>query len=451
MNKKLVTILAGVMAAIMVLSLLLGLLATVANGASSGEIRDQINALESEKAALESQIRDLESSLAANNNEIKNMVARKNGLDKQIGLLSSQIVLVNRTIAAQNLMIADAQEELDMAQEKYAMLQQAYATRIRVMEEQGDISYWAVIFGATSFADLLSRLTMVVEIAQADQQQLEQLRQLAQQVEEAKASLEIAKAELLKSKQELQEDQEALFVKKSEAEGLLLALLVKGGQYELELDASEKLQHDLMDEIAHNQKLYDDALLQEWLATSVPPTTTTKPTTAPTTVPTTVPTTAPTTKPTTKPTAPSTTTKPASQFVTNTVNGVTWITPTKNFWISSKFGMRIHPITGIKTMHKGIDMAANMGTPIYATRSGKVTIASYQEGGAGWYVCINHGDGYSSIYMHMTHYIVKGGQYVDAGEIIGYVGTSGGSTGPHLHFGISYNGTYVNPQDYIKT
>ena len=446
MNKKIVAIISAVMAAIMVLSLLLGLLATVASGASSGEIRDQINALENEKAALESQIQELENSLAANNNEIKNMVARKNGLDKQIGLLSSQIVLVNRTIAAQNLMIADAQEELDIAQEKYAMLQEAYATRIRVMEEQGDISYWAVIFGATSFADLLSRLTMVVEIARADQQQLEQLRLLAQQVEEAKASLEIAKAELQESKRQLQVEQEALFVKQSEAEGLLVALLVKGDQYELELDASEKLQHDLMDQIAHNEKLYDDALLKEWLATSVPPTTTTKPTTAPTTVPTTAPTTAPT-----KPTAPSTTTKPASQFVTNTVNGVTWITPTKNFWVSSKFGMRYHPLTGKYTMHKGIDMAANTGTPIYATRSGKVTVASYQEGGAGWYVCINHGDGYSSIYMHMTHYIVKAGQYVDAGEIIGYVGTSGGSTGPHLHFGISYNGTYVNPQDYIKT
>ena len=76
--------------------------------------------------------------------------------------------------------------------------------------------------------------------------------------------------------------------------------------------------------------------------------------------------------------------------------------------------------------------------------------ASYQAGGAGYYVNINHGDGYQSIYMHMTRYIVKAGQYVEAGEIIGYVGSTGGSTGPHLHFGISYKGTYVDPLNFIK-
>ena len=431
MNKNVVTLLAGIMAAIMILSLLLGLLSTAASAASSGEILDQIHGLQNEKDKLESQIKDLENSMASNNNEIKNIISRKNSIDKQIGLLNNQIVLVNQTIAAQNLLIADAQEELDIAREKHAMLHEAYAARIRVMEEQGDISYWSVIFKATNFADLLGRLTMVVEIARADQHQLEQLRQLAAQVETAKLELESAKRDMEVSKQELQANQEALKVKNSEAAGLLNELITKGGQYQIELDASEKLQQDLMNDIAHKQELYDEALYQEWLATSVPPTTTTAPTTAPTTVP--------------------ATSSPLSNRVTNTVNGITWVTPTKNYWISSLFGGRYHPLTGKWTTHYGIDMAANTGTPIYATRSGKVTVASYQEGGAGWYVYINHGDGYGSIYMHMTHYIVKAGQYVEAGEIIGYVGSSGGSTGAHLHFGICYNGTYVDPLDYIKT
>ena len=106
-------------------------------------------------------------------------------------------------------------------------------------------------------------------------------------------------------------------------------------------------------------------------------------------------------------------------------------------------------ITGVYTMHNGIDMAANTGTPVYATRSGIVTVAAYQAGGAGYYVKIDHCDGYGSIYMHMTHYIVAAGDCVSAGQIIGYVGSTGGSTGPHLHFGISYAGTYVNPLAYI--
>lgn len=426
MNKKIATILAGVMAAVMILSLLLSLLATTVGATTSGEIKDQIDQLQGENAELEAQIQELEKNLAENNNELKNMVSRKNGIDQQIALLTSQIELINQTISAQNLLIADAQEELDLAEEKLAALNEAYAARIRVMEEQGDISYWTVIFKATSFVDLLSRLTMVVEIARADQLQLQQLRQVAQQVEEAKLELEEAKQEMEQSKLELERSQEELFVKQSEAEGLLLALIIKSGQYRIELDESEQLQHDLMEEIAHKKELYDEALYAEWLATSVPPTTTTSPTTAPTT-------------------------SASGKFVTRTVNGITWITPTTNYWISSEYGWRKHPIDGVRKFHYGIDMAAPCGTPIYATRAGKVAVASFQDGGAGWYVSINHGDGYSSIYMHMTHYIVKAGQYVDAGEIIGYVGTSGGSTGYHLHFGIAYKGTYVDPQDYIKT
>ena len=111
--------------------------------------------------------------------------------------------------------------------------------------------------------------------------------------------------------------------------------------------------------------------------------------------------------------------------------------------------MRKHPVLGVVRMHNGVDMACAQGTPIYATRAGTVTAASYQAGGAGNYVSINHLDGFSSIYMHMTHYVVSAGQSVSQGQLIGYVGSTGISTGPHLHFGISYAGTYVNPLAYI--
>ena len=417
MNKKLVTIFAGIMAAIMVLSLLLSLLATTVHGATSGEVQDQIEDLNDQKEEVDKKLESIEKNLAANNKQLKNLVARKNGIDQQVELLNHQINLVNQTIAVQNLLIADAQEELDLAQAQYAMLNEAYAARIRVMEEQGDISYWSVIFQANSFADLLDRLTMAAEIARADQKQLQRLRELAQQVEAAKIALETTKQEMEYSKIELRQAQDAQQEKMAEAEGLMLDLIIKCGEYKLELEVGEQLQHDLMIEIAQKSELYDDLLYEEWLATSVPPTTTST----------------------------------VGDRVTNTVNGITWYTPTKNFRISSDFGMRYHPISGQWKMHYGIDMAAPQGTPIYATRSGYVSVAAFQAGGAGYYVKLNHGDGYSSIYMHMTHYIVKVGEYVTAGQVIGYVGSTGGSTGPHLHFGISYNGTYVDPKDYIKT
>jgi len=117
--------------------------------------------------------------------------------------------------------------------------------------------------------------------------------------------------------------------------------------------------------------------------------------------------------------------------------------------ISDDYGYRIHPILKTKQFHNGIDMACAEGTEIYASRGGVVAVAAYQENGAGSYVQINHGDGYSSVYMHMTHYIVSAGDYVAAGQVIGYVGSTGLSKGNHLHFGISYDGTYVNPLEYL--
>lgn len=445
MNKKTIAaIIAAILAAVMVLSLLLGLLPGTASAASSGEIQTQIDKLEQEQAALKQQMAELESNLAQNKKDIKSMIARKNGIDKQVAVLHAQITTVKQTVTAYNLMIADKQDELDAAEKRLGLLHEAYKDRIRAMEEQGEISYWSVIFEANSFFEMLDQLNMVAEIARADRQRLEEIRKVAQQVEQTRAQLQESKKGQEAKRRELEAAEEALYVKRSEADGLLLGLLAKGNAYDLEMDESERLQHELMEQLAGLEKDKEIAEYLEWLATSVPPTTTT--TVPPTTKP--KPTTAPTTKPTTRPTtAPTASTNQAGAG--NVVNGIVWYTPTKNFWISSYFGNRYHPLTGKYSFHYGVDMAAAQGTPIYATRAGKVTTAAYQEGGAGWYVYINHGDGFGSIYMHMTHYIVKQGQYVEAGEIIGYVGSSGGSTGPHLHFGISYNGTYVNPLKYI--
>ena len=126
-----------------------------------------------------------------------------------------------------------------------------------------------------------------------------------------------------------------------------------------------------------------------------------------------------------------------------------WVMPIQYTYISSPFGYRVHPITGEGKTHYGVDMAAPMGTPIVASRSGTVSAAAYEADGAGNYVNINHMDGYVTRYMHMDRYIVSPGQFVFAGQIIGYCGSTGASTGPHLHFGVYYNGRAVDPGKYI--
>ena len=420
-RKRMVSVLAGIMAFVMLLTLILGLLPTPASAASSSEIRKQINKLKEEKEEIKDKIAEVQDQYEQNEDEIADIISRKNVIDQEIQLLYTQINNMNEQLAAYNILIADKQDELDVAENRYAALNEENKIRIRTMEEEGELSYWEVLFKANSFSDLLDRLNMVQEIAASDKRRLEELDEAAKKVTEAKAALEVEKAALEESKVELADTQAQLEVKRAEADLLLSELVDKGMEYEDLMEKSEDEQAKLALEIANKKDEYDKAKYQEWLATSQPPAYV--------------------------PGAPSYDTSGSTG--TNSVGGISWKVPINYTAFTSPFGYRIHPIYGYKKFHYGVDLAAPTGTPIYATRSGTVDTASYN-GSAGYYVQINHGDGFRSIYMHMTHYVVSSGQNVTQGQVIGYCGSTGGSTGPHLHFGISYNGSYVNPANYIR-
>lgn len=414
-RKRWVSVLAGVMAAVMLLSLILSLIPTRVGAASSSEIKKQIAALQNEKKEIDAQLKEAKSHLKENTNEIRGIVAQKDAIDQEVQLLHQQIFNINQQVATYALLIADKQDELDEATVRLEELQIKNKERIRAMEEEGELSYWSVIFKAESFSDLLDRISMVQEINAADQRRLKEISEVGRKVSNVQAELIFEKSALEAVRSELDASETALAEKRSEADSLLTKLVAKGDEFEALIDESEDLQSDLMKQIAQKEKDLKAAEYKEWLATYVP------------------------TKPSGTDTTPSTQAPSSSG----------WIKPLKSYTITSPFGMRIHPIHKVERFHEGVDMAAPQGTPIYAAKTGKVTTTSYQAGGAGYYVSINHGDGFASIYMHMTHYIVKPGQHVSTGQVIGYVGSTGGSTGPHLHFGISYNGTYVNPMNYI--
>jgi murein DD-endopeptidase MepM/ murein hydrolase activator NlpD len=405
------------MAAIMLLTLLLSLIPIHAHAASSSEIRKQLNELKEQKKEIAAQIKEIQGQYKENSNEIKDLVGQKDAIDQEIALLHEQVSNINQQLAAYALLIADKQDELDDAQERLAELNLKNKERIRAMEEEGKLSYWSIIFKANDFSDLLDRINMIQEINAADRKRLEELSEAALLVSATQLELEGEKEELEIVREELDDAELVLDEKRAEADALLTELIAKGKEFEAMMDESEELQADLMKEIAQAEKDLKAAEYKEWLATYVPPTT----------------------RPSGTDTTPSTQAPSSSG----------WVSPVRNYTLTSPFGMRVHPISKKWKMHDGVDMAAPKGTPIYAAKSGKVTTASYQAGGAGYYVSINHGDGFSSIYMHMTHYIVSKGQYVTAGQVIGYVGSTGGSTGNHLHFGISYKGKYVNPMNYV--
>ena len=406
----------AVLAGLLAFSMIFSLTPTQAEAASSSEIKNQIDELKEQKNEIQKQLEEIQSQYQENENEMVDMVNQKNLIDQEISLLHAQISNINDQIASFSLLIADKQDELDDAESRLEELNEKNKERIQAMEEEGSLSYWTVLFKANSFSDLLDRLNMIQEIAASDKRRLEEMAEVAQEVAEAQAALETEKDALESTKDELDATQLELEDKRAQADELLLQLIAKGEEYELMMEESEAAQEELMAEIAAKEKEYKEAQYQEWLATYVPPTTRPSDDVTPSDAP------------------------PSSAG---------WVCPVPSYRLTSSFGMRVHPVLGYARMHNGVDMACASGTPIYASRSGKVTTASYQAGGAGNYVSINHGDGFSSIYMHMTHYIVSAGQYVNAGQVIGYVGSTGISTGPHLHFGISHNGRYVNPMSYI--
>ena len=399
-NKKIRSLLSAALVAV----LLLGTIPTRA-AASSAEIQKEINELKSQNKEIQKQIDAIQSQYDENFGEMVDIVTRKETIDQEITLLNTKIETMNQQIAAYGQLIADTQDELDEAEKELLELSQKHRERVRAMEEGGTLSYWEVIFQANSFMDMLDRINMVEEINASDRSRIEQMRIAADIVDATRINLSSEKRSLEETREELAADEAALEIKRTESDELLYELEKKAEEFQILMDESEALQDELMQEIAQKEVELKEAKYDEYLA------------------------------------------KLALQGE-NPPSDASWLMPTAGK-LTSPFGMRVHPVLGIKRMHNGIDLAAAEGTPIYATRAGKVTTCSYQAGGAGNYVSINHLDGFSSIYMHMTHYVVSPGQSVSQGQLIGYVGNTGLSTGPHLHFGISYAGTYVNPLAYV--
>ena len=413
-RKNLISILAGLLAAVMIFGILAMVMPITANGQSSASIKAEIDALEDKKAEVDAKIKELEQKASANMGEMEKLVAEKNRIDQETFLIQEQIKTTNDQIIAYSALIADKQEELDQAQARLALLQEQNKERIRAMEKNGGLSYWSVIFKANNFIDLLDRLKMVQEIAEADKARMSALTEAAAAVTQAKKDLEGEKTSLESVKTELEESQVKLEEKRAEADVILAELAAKGEEYQNLVESAEHDRQELKVQILDKEEKYDAAKekeYQEWLAQNPPA---------------------------------------GIGGSSNNVDGITWLMPINYTYFSSPFGYRWHPIHGDWRMHYGVDLSAPTGTPIYASRSGVVNVASYEAGGAGYYVNIDHKDGFMTRYMHMTHFIVYPGQYVYAGQVIGYCGSTGGSTGPHLHFGVYYNGVAVNPAYYIN-
>lgn len=418
-----VSIVALVLAILMAGGLIFNAIITLTRAASSAALKQQLGNLRSQADQISAKQNELAQEIAQNQSDTEDIVGKKANIDQQMELTRQQIENLNAQIQQYNLMIAAKQDELEAAQIEEERLNQQYKLRLRSMEESGDVSYWSILFSSSSFTDLLDRVDMIQEIAEADQKMIEEIQEVAAELEAARAEIEEDRADLEGVKAELAVLEEQLTGQRAEADGVITELAAKQGELESDAETYKAMREQVRQQILDTQAAYEKALADEEAARKIAEAR--------------------------KKAQAGQIPKPSSKTTTGGGGGGGFSHPLGGAgYVSQSYGYREHPIYGYYAMHYGVDIAAGRGTPIYATKSGTVTSSAYSEVN-GYYVSINHNDGYASTYAHMTNYIVSPGETVSQGQVIGYVGDSGWATGAHLHFELLYGGSNVNPMQYI--
>ena len=408
-----------VLAAVMLLGLVSSALIIMVNAASSSEIKKELTGLRSQQAELKKEREALQAKIKENQSKTQTLVEKKSDIDQQISMTQASIDNLNEQVQQYSLLIANKQADLEASQAEEQRLNTQYKTRIRSMEETGSISYWAILFGANSFSDLLDKIDVIQEIAKADQLMMDKMKAVSEQIAAERAELEQQMAELDATRRELDQQEQDLEAQRAEQDTLLTEMLA--AYEEMNADYMQNMADEaaLSEEIAKSESAYYAALSKEEAERIAA-------------------------------LNRQNNNKGSSSNSSGATNTGGWLYPLPyQCQVTDSYGYRTHPVSGKRgTWHNGVDLAAGSGTSIYASKSGTVTTA-VNSSIWGNYVVINHGDGFSTLYAHMQGLIVSVGDYVKQGQTIGYVGSTGLSTGPHLHFTIYYNGSDVNPMSYI--
>ena len=354
-----------------------------------------IDALKGDAKDLTAQRKALEEKLSALSDDKAEVMKKKELLDDQIAVQVSEIRNVESQISTYEDLIAQTQAELADAQQKEEIQYDLFCKRVRAMEEEGTVSYWSVLFKADSFTDLLDRLDAVNEVMDADQAVIDRLEALQDEISQKEAELQESKSGAEAARADLVSKKSALEKQRAEANQLIAQLAANESETEAEIDGMEEEEERIQREI---QELSRKLAAQQ-----------------------------------------------AAAGQSNRSNPGGYIWPVDSRYITSTMGGRASPGGIGSTNHKGTDIGrVGYTSPIYAAKSGTV-IVSQRSRSYGNYVVISHGSGNTTLYGHMSSRKVEVGQYVNQGDVIGITGSTGNSTGPHLHFEITENGVRVNP------
>jgi murein DD-endopeptidase MepM/ murein hydrolase activator NlpD len=400
----------------------------------------RVDEAEKEKTALENRKTKMEDSIAQLEKEKGDIATYIIKLDKQLGELSKEISRLNNEIASTEEILEITKEELKEAKEVEDNQYVTMKKRIKYMYEKGSKEYIEVLLSATDIADLLNRTEYIEKISEYDKGILQRYQVVKQEVADKEEELETTLAELNTLNEEIVFEQETVTKlakdKTAEMKKYDENILDSNNQlmeYEQQIEQQESLIENILAEErrkieAEEKKKREEAQAKKFAEAKAQNNKTGSAASVGNST--------------------GSTTESSAGNTTGNSTGYTWPVPSSGR-ITSYFGWRVSPTAGASSNHKGIDIGAPSGTPIVAASGGNVVIAKYSNS-AGNYIMIYHGNNTYTVYMHCSALNVSVGANVNKGSVIGYVGTTGYSTGPHLHFGISINGSYVNPLNYVS-
>ena len=379
------------------LALVILALALMPAGPALAVSQSEIDALEEQRDELKAQREEMQAGIDELKNQQAGVLEQKRALDEQNEVYRQELELIEEQVSLYTRLVDEKAAELEKATADEAEQLAIYKQHVRAMEENGEYTYLSIIFGSKSLSQLMSNLDMIGEIMDADKRIYDQYTAAREDAEEIKAEYETTLSALADKQAEYEAEKADLEAKIAEANDMIAQLEEEiNTNYDLYLEVlaqEEALESDIQNMIAEMER-------QE-----------------------------------------------AANSITSTG---TYIWPLPGYSPGSAYGWRMHPIYHEMRFHAGEDIGAPSGTPILAADSGMATVIADNGNGYGNYIMINHGGGRVTLYAHMSAFAISNGATVSQGQVIGYVGSTGNSTGPHLHFEVRVNGATTDPKSYFN-
>ena len=344
---------------------------------------------------------------------IGNVFDKLKGIQENLDSAVSDYKDLSGQLAATDQKIGSLQKELDQKQTQLTKREGVFSKRIRDIYMHGQLSYIDVVLGAKNFDDFANRVELLRRVVDSDMALITDIRDQRNQIDEAKKSLESEREKQVKLKDDAEQKKNEIERHKSEQQGILNQAQNDKAVAQEAYDELESASQSIGDKL--RQRAADRAAAQASTSSSD---------------------------------SGSDSSDGGGYDSYQPVSGSGAMIWPVNGVITSPFGYRNHPIFGRAILHSGIDIGVDYGTPVHAADSGVVVDAGWISG-YGYAVVIDHGNGLSTLYGHNESLAVSSGQSVSQGQVIAYAGSTGNSTGPHVHFEVRSNGDPVDPSAYL--